>query len=392
MNIDNGGLETSLNENDKTGRKLATDNDSFRSFERITLFHWYGNLETTGTIQRIVLINPIVTNISFSNSDYATSDLRTIDFTVQPENIVFGTPYNVDPALPEWMSYGLEYILQSASVDSAQYISSRLRANLNGDKQLRAFGDPAVDNRQFQSENLMPGYEQLNAFQEQISDEQREALVAKATQQKINELAKFQAELKAAEEAQDEDARKTVLERLVQARNETGYIEARYADRTYTSKNAFETRENKGPRTNTSNSDFVAETLYPNLGALNTTGGRPVGTERFNSSTLGNIVAQELTSSFFNGRKFDIGNVTNGISQGILGNSGIGSLQNLGRTSQSRFGIAGDLVRDSIISSSRNNRSRTSNNTRSPSPASSVRTTAQRGISALKNFTRGLRF
>ena len=126
---------------------------------------------------------------------------------------------------------------------------------------------------------------------------------------------------------------------------------------------------------------------------MQTSGGRPVGTEQFNSSTMGNLLSQELTSSFFNGRKFDIGNVTNGIAQGIMGNSGIGSLQNLGRTSQSRFGIGGDIVRDSLISSSRNNRRRTSNNSSNPpNPASSIRNTAQRGISALRNFTRGIRF
>ena len=410
MNVDNGALETSLNEDGNTGRKLVSENDTFRSFERITLFHWFGNLETTGTIQRIILINPIVTNITFSGSEYGTSELRTIDFTVQPENIVFGAPYNVDPALPEWMDYGLEYILQSATVDSAQYVSSRLRANLNGNNQLRAFGDPAVDNRQFLSEDLMPGYEQLEAFPEQLTDEQYDARETKAVQQKIAELSKLHAELKAAEEARNEDARKDVLERLVQARNETGYIEARRAGRTNTSGSEFTGRENNGARTNTSGSeftgrenngartntsgsDFVAETLYPNLGKLQTSGGRPVGTEQFNSSTMGNLLSQELTSSFFNGRKFDIGNVTNGIAQGIMGNSGIGSLQNLGRTSQSRFGIGGDIVRDSLISSSRNNRHRTSNNSSNPpNPASSIRNTAQRGISALRNFTRGIRF
>jgi hypothetical protein len=308
------------------------------------------------------------------------------------------------------MDYGLEYILQSATVDSAQYVSSRLRANLNGNNQLRAFGDPAVDNRQFQSEDLMPGYEQLQAFPEQLTDEQYDARETKAVQQKIAELSKLHAELKAAEEAQDEDARKDVLERLVQARNETGYIEARRAGRTNTSGSEFTGRANNGARTNTSGSeftgranngartntsgsDFAAETLYPNLGNLQTSGGRPVGTEQFNSSTMGNLLSQELTSSFFNGRKFDIGNVTNGIAQGIMGNSGIGSLQNLGRTSQSRFGIGGDIVRDSLISSSRNNRRRTSNNSSNASnPASSIRNTAQRGISALRNFTRGIRF
>jgi len=74
----------------------------------------------------------------------------------------------------------------------------------------------------------------------------------KAVQQKIAELSKLHAELKAAEEAQDEDARKDVLERLVQARNETGYIEARRAARTNTSGSEFVGRANNGARTNTS--------------------------------------------------------------------------------------------------------------------------------------------
>lgn len=392
MRIDQGGLKTELDENNSAGRKLPGNNDSFRNFERITLFHWYGNLETTGTIQRIVLINPIVTNIAFSNSDYSASELRTIDFTVQPENIVFGTPYNVEPALPEWMDYGLEYILQSATVDSAQYVSSRLRANLKGSNQLDSLGITSSDNRNFLSRDELPGSDQLDAFPEPLTDEQFDIRETKATQQKIAQLAKLQAELIAAEEAHDIDARKDVLERLVQARNETGYIEARYAERTNTSGSTFFAREYDGPRTNTSGSDFVAETLIPNLGNLQTSGGRPVGTEQFNSSTLGNIFSQELTSSFFNGRKFDIGNVTGGISQGILGNTGIGTIQNLGRTSQSRFGVAGDLVRDSIINNSRNNRNRSSNVSGNSNTSSAPKNVAQRGISALKNFTRGLRF
>lgn len=391
--IDNGAMQSSLEENDSFGRKLAFGNDIFKNFERITLFHWFGDLETTGSMQRIVLVNPIVTNITFSNSDYSSSELRTIDFTIQPENIVFGTPYDVEPAIPEWMGLGLEYILQSATVDMTNYVSSRLRSNLLGKKQLAAFGELGVDTREFISEEEAPGHAQLGKFAEPLTDAQVTAREANAAAQKMSQLSSLYAELKAAEESQDADAKKDVLERLVNARNETGFIEARYANRTNTSGSVFAGRANNEARTNTSGSDFTAETLIPNLGNLNTTGGRPVGTEQFNSSAMSNIFAQELTSSFFNGRSFDLGNVTNGISQGILGNSGIGTLQNLGRTSTSRFGPAGDLVRDSIINNSRNSRRRsTSSGSNTSSGGSGVKSIAQRGIGALRNLTKGLRF
>jgi hypothetical protein len=78
-----------------------------------------------------------------------------------------------------------------------------------------------------------------------------------------------------------------------------------------------------------------------------------VGSDFYGSRDLASSIRNELVSSFFNGRKIDIGNITRDVTQGILGNSGIGNLTGLSIGSQSRFGIAGDLIRDSLISNSR---------------------------------------
>jgi len=370
MRIDNGALSDDMLNNSNVGRKSVIGNHELRNFERITLYHWFGDLETLGKMQRIVLINPIVTSISFSGSDYSTSELRTIDFTFQPENIVFGTPYEVQPAIPAWMNEGLEYILDSASVDASHYVTSRLKANLAGNNQLKQFGE-LVNNREQDTSGNETLSEQLDIFPDLITDGEREQAIARSQQKKMSELSKLHAELKAAEESQNEDAKKDVLERLVQARNTIEYVEPRYANRTYTS-----------------NAELTNETMYPNVAQFETSGGTPVGIGQFNSTNMSNIFAQELTSSFFNGRGFDLNNVTSQIAQGIVGNSGIGTIQNLGRTSQSRFGIAGDLVRDSIISSTRNRGKPTSVTQVSTSPEKPVRDEKQNSIRTITNVTR----
>jgi hypothetical protein len=374
MNIDGGSLPTELAENESVGRKLAFGDEAFNNFERITLFHWFGDLEEGGKIQRIVLINPVVTSISFSNSDYSTSELRTIDFTFQPESIVFGTPYNESPAIPNWMNQGLEYILDSATVDSSQFVSSRLQSNLGGNKQLGKFGPLGTDNREFEPSSNARGFEQLDNFDDPITGAQRDSINAAAQQQKMNELTKLYSELKAAETAQDDDAKKDVLERLVQARNTIDFVEPRYANRTYTS-----------------SEQYAVETMYPNVEQFQTSGGTPVGVGRFNSNNMSNIFAQELTSSFFNGRGFELGNVTSQIAQGIAGNTGIGTIQNLGRTSQSRFGIAGDMVRDGILNSTRRGGAPTGVQSVSSSPVTRTgRDATQNAIGSIKNTIRGL--
>ena len=99
-------LDNSIREHNNTGRKIASENTHFRNFKKVTVYHWFGNQATgTGFSQEIVLVNPVVTSISFAPSDYASSEMRTVEISLQPENIVFGRVAE-DVAIPDWMKHG----------------------------------------------------------------------------------------------------------------------------------------------------------------------------------------------------------------------------------------------------------------------------------------------
>lgn len=99
-------LDNSIREHNNTGRKIASDNTHFRNFKKVTVYHWFGNQATgTGFSQEIILVNPVVTSITFAPSDYASSEMRTVEISLQPENIVFGRVVE-DVAIPDWMKHG----------------------------------------------------------------------------------------------------------------------------------------------------------------------------------------------------------------------------------------------------------------------------------------------
>lgn len=107
MDVD-GNLENELLRTDNSGRKLVDADSTFRNFSTVTLYHWFGNQkEGTGYSQRIVLVNPVVTSIQFSPSDYSQADIRTIDINLQIENVVFGD-VAPDTPIPGWMQTGFD--------------------------------------------------------------------------------------------------------------------------------------------------------------------------------------------------------------------------------------------------------------------------------------------
>ena len=120
------------------------------------------------------------------------------------------------------------------------------------------------------------------------------------------------------------------------------------------------------------------------------------GTGTYGGSQFGSAIKNELVNAFFNGRSINWGNIRDSAAQGILGNTNIGTLRSLdGRTSTSRFGVAGDIIRDGI------NKSRTVSGgqvqtTTVPSnlnanSTSTVLNNAQTSIANLKNLTNGIR-
>ena len=113
MNVDTG-LANELNSTTNSGRKIVDADDAFRSFSSVTIYHWFGDQKNGGHAQRIVLVNPVITSITFSNSDYAVSEARVIDITLQPENVVFGA-METEAAIPNWMNLGISEEQQTNS-------------------------------------------------------------------------------------------------------------------------------------------------------------------------------------------------------------------------------------------------------------------------------------
>ena len=72
MNVDTG-LAEELKSNVSHGRKIVETDDVFKSFSYVTVYHWFGDQKGKGHSQRIVLVNPLITSITFSNNDYASS-------------------------------------------------------------------------------------------------------------------------------------------------------------------------------------------------------------------------------------------------------------------------------------------------------------------------------
>ena len=114
MNVDTG-LANELNSTTNSGRKIVDADYAFRSFSSVTIYHWFGDQKNGGHAQRIVLVNPVITSITFSNSDYAVSEARVIDITLQPENVVFGA-METEAAIPNWMNLGISSEQQATSL------------------------------------------------------------------------------------------------------------------------------------------------------------------------------------------------------------------------------------------------------------------------------------
>ena len=127
------GSGTSTIEDINSGRHvpLSVKTESHKNFDRVTIYHFFGSFADggSGTIQRIVLVNPIVTSITFSESDYTGGSLRTISITLQPENIIFGTPEK-DVANPRWIQNGEPTSKDSLSVDNSQTQQQKNRNDL----------------------------------------------------------------------------------------------------------------------------------------------------------------------------------------------------------------------------------------------------------------------
>jgi|TARA_Y100000015_G_scaffold37477_1_gene39450 hypothetical protein len=376
------------------GRKFSTKGRAFhQSFEKVTIFHFFGNVDgntdqrdprnestnvlndrtvpRSGGIQKIELINPLVTNITFSPSDYSDGNLRTIELALQPENVVFSTVSD-SVTLPTWLTDGLPLDLESAISDIESGDYSTFKTEFLNDKL-----NELIQKSQFDPANDEQAIARFN--DDSIPSQTTTAQNSLINQQKLDELAKLNKDLQfSATTSPDADGQADIIrQQIEEAKSRHQFVEAVPTD----------------PRFD---DPFVPETKYPqvadfaNLG--NTYDG---GTGRYGGSNLGGAIKNELVNAFFNGRKINWGNIRNSAAQGIVGNSGIGTLQNLSKTSQSKYGIAGDLIRDGIknagTASGGQIQTTTVPSNITANSTSATLNSAQSNINVLKNLTRGIR-
>ena len=288
------------------GRKVPDWGHAYyhQHFEKIIIYHFFGNLQSTawnpgtntneffgsratpqqgeginvgtGSLQKIELINPLVTGITFSGSDYSLTELRTMDFSIQPENIIFGE-CTEDVAFPAWMTLGMDYMMDKLSPQL-----KRKEGNLYPDH----FGDTGYGPRT-----------EDGRFKEKITDELKQDQQAyEDTNRKLSELMTlYNAQIQNPNETGNAELERALKKRI-------GVIDAARAERfsKYAEfpKNKFDT-------------PYEATYTNPDIPTFGGIGDSNPPKTIFPgySTDVGDALVQELIGSFFGRRKFDASNV-----------------------------------------------------------------------------------
>jgi hypothetical protein len=333
------------------GRKIPENKHSYyhQHFEKITIYHFFGNLDAStttgvferqnrgkGTLQKIELINPLVTNIVFSPSDYSVTDIRTTDFTVQPENIIIG---NVDEtvAFPSWMTLGMDYMLDELSPQL-----KRKEGNLYPDKFAEG---PRGEYSRFKSVSRADGNENYedslgNQRVNQYGNDDRtqaESLTdpARIEQQEYNDTNRKLNELMRLYNAQIQNPNEQGNEALEMAlKSQIGTINAARQSR-------FERgQEAGGNQFDTPYTPTYTNPDIPTFGGIGNSNPGGQGYPRY-STDIGSAMIRELVGSFFGNRKFDTNNIKGAVINKMIGNDG----KSEGRK------ILGQVLTDGMVSS-----------------------------------------
>ena len=352
--VTGANAEQVLTDSHAYGRKIPDGKHEYyhQHFEKITIYHFFGNLAPVGpgnrtinagagSVQKIELINPLVTNITFSPSDYSNTDLRTMDFSVQPENIIIGSPDSV--LFPDWMTFGMDYMLDELSprgshksaalypdkfADGPRNEYSRFKKvsradgteeyeDSLGNKRKNEFGDD--EHKREQAQSLL---DPLRLEQQEYNDNNR----------KLNELMTL---YNAAIQNPNEQGNKALEMAL---KDRIGVIDADKANRF--SKESSKTYIDEGNTFDTPYTTTYTNPDIPTFGGIGDS--NPGGTQFPRYSTdLGSSMIRELIGAFFGKRKFDVGNIAGSIMNKIIGNDGKSGTKN----------ILGSVLTDGMISS-----------------------------------------
>ena len=311
--VSGANAEEVLTSSQAYGRKIPDWGHAYyhQHFEKIIIYHFFGNLESTavrpgtkefsgaranneqgsgsnlgtGSLQKIELINPLVTGITFSGSDYSVTELRTMELGIQPENIIFGQ-CEEKVAFPDWMTLGMDYMLDTLSPQL-----KRKEGNLYPDH----FGDTGYGPRTVDGR-----------FKEKISDE------LKQDQQDYEDTNRKLSELMTLYNAQIQNPNETGNEELERAlKKRIGVINAARAERfsKYADfpKNKFET-------------PYEATYTNPDIPTFGGIGDSNPPKTIFPgySTDVGDALVQEMIGAFFGRRKFDASNVKNAFKNKMI--------------------------------------------------------------------------
>lgn len=349
-NVNGANAEEVLTSNNMHGRKVPDMKHDYyhQHFEKITVYHFFGNLDRAGppdnisqnagkgSIQKIELINPLVTNISFSGSDYSATELRTVDLTVQAENIIIGNVAD-NIAFPSWMTLGMDYMLDELSPQL-----KRKEGNLYPDKFAEG---PRGEYSRFKAVSRTDGNENYeDSLGEQRVNQygnddrtQAEGLTdpARIEQQEYNDTNRKLNELMRLYNAQIQNPNEQGNEALSAAlKSQIGTINA-----------ARQSRFIRGQEAggNQFQTDYEATYTNPDIPTFGGIGDSNPPTNKYPrySTDLGGAMVRELVGAFFGNRSFNAQNIKGTLVNKIIGNDG---------TSQSRK-ILGQILTDGAVSS-----------------------------------------
>ena len=343
--VSGANAEQVLTDSHAYGRKIPDGKHAYyhQHFEKITIYHFFGNLDYydeqevasgfangvatsfpenagTGTLQKIELINPLVTNITFSLSDYASSELRTIDLSIQPENIIIGQ-VDEDVAFPHWMTLGMDYMQYKLSPQL-----KRMEGNIYPDKFAEG---PRNEYSRFKKVSRADGTEEwvdaqgnkrTNEFgDDEHKREQAESLTdplrideqhSEDTNRKLRELMTlYNATISHPGEAANNEALAEALKRNI------GVIDLarskRFSANSKIPKNQFDT-------------PYEATYTNPDIPTFGGIGDSNPPKNMFPSysTDIGDALVQGLISSFFNKTKFDASNIKQAFVNKMIGATG----------------------------------------------------------------------
>ena len=278
-----------------------------QNFERVTVYHFFGNLDKDdksenagkGSLHRIDLINPLVTGITFSGSDYSATELRTVDFNLQPENIII-SDVEEDVAFPHWMTQGMDYMLDKLSPQL-----KRKEGDVYGQQNpgIVTFGDGEHERKLkysgMKEADIQNG---TNRFQEEVEKEKlrKDDQAYKDTNRKLNDLMKlYNAQIINPNEQGNEALEGYLKENM-------DVIDAARAERFYTGN--IKNYTDEGNQFPTPYEATYTNPDIPTFGGIGDSNPPKTMFPSYNTD-VGNALVQEMIGAFFGRRKFDASNV-----------------------------------------------------------------------------------